>query len=192
MRSRQYYVNDIFNSTVRIHEIFSRLPDRFAPRRTQTRADMLVATGFYPWLHTLFVSTIFLSLLLNLSSDSGPLLFDPGHDSPEEGTTQPEYLRVRERSNKEKKEKKKRVEKQGEPSKEKYQKKYKRSVLLHSPVVPFLCPDVCVRSFYEPNRTLGFNNMYNMYVHTAVHQYLKSIFPNMYIYIFSTLVILAI
>lgn len=29
-------------------------PDRFAPRRTQTWVDVVVATGFHPWLHTLF------------------------------------------------------------------------------------------------------------------------------------------
>lgn len=44
---------------VHIPEICSRLPDRFAPRRTQTWVDVAAATGFHPWLHTLFEITIF-------------------------------------------------------------------------------------------------------------------------------------
>lgn len=64
---------------------------------------MVAATGFHPWLHTLFESTILLPSLL-ASSGPGPP-FDPVHDSSEEGATQPEYLRVRETSERSKKKK---------------------------------------------------------------------------------------
>lgn len=96
---------DIFDgrSRIRIHEIFSRLPDRFAPRRTQTWVDMVAATGFHPWLHTLFESTILLPspCVLPLRQSWPP--FDPVHDSSGEGATQPEYLRARETSERSKK-----------------------------------------------------------------------------------------
>lgn len=99
---------DIFDgrSRVRIHEIFSRLPDRFAPRRTQTWVDMVAATGFHPWLHTLFESTILLPSPFVLPLERSWPLFDPVHDSSGEGATQPEYLRVRETSERSKKEEK--------------------------------------------------------------------------------------